>query len=79
MCRFTHERSKDSGNTEVVGNETLIGQLATFMDSLHLSYKEAFEEIPYRVMLIMQKDKLHASYGDVIKKTTARELGSNIK
>jgi hypothetical protein len=50
------------------------------MDALHLTYKEVFEIIPYRNLLIMQKDKLHESYGDIIEKTTSQELfGDEIK
>lgn len=39
-----------------------MGQVATFMEVLHLTYKEVVEEIPYRNLLIMQKDKMHTSY-----------------
>lgn len=31
------------------------------MENLHLSYKEVFEVIPYRNLVIMQKDKLRES------------------
>lgn len=44
------------------------------MDTLHLTYKEVFEVIPYRNMVLMQKDKLHETTGDVIKETTGREM-----
>ena len=35
------------------------------MDSLHLTYDEVVNQIPYRNLLIMQKDKLHTVYGEV--------------
>lgn len=50
----------------------MLGQIATFIDELHISYHEIVYEIPYRNLLIMQKDKLHEVYGDIIKKTDAR-------
>lgn len=44
------------------------------MENLHLSYREVVEEIPYRNLLIMQKDKLHVVYGDKIEEVTARSM-----
>lgn len=41
------------------GNDTLLGQVASFMDTLHLTYDEVVYKIPYRNLLLMQKDKLH--------------------
>ena len=35
------------------------------MESLHLTYDEVVEKIPYRNLLIMSKDKLHIATGDV--------------
>lgn len=55
----------------------MLGQIASFMDALHLSYDEVFEKIPYRNLLMMQKDKLHESFGDVIKKTSSKDLAGN--
>lgn len=71
------ERNKDGGKSQIIGNETMLGQIASFMDALHLTYKEVFEEIPYRNLLIMQKDKLHESFGDVIQKTSSSEIAGN--
>ena len=42
-----------------------MGQIATFMDSLHLTYKEVVEVIPYRNLLLMNKDKQRVTYNDV--------------
>lgn len=47
---------------------TLAGQLASFIDKgeggLGLSWKEATEEIPYELILLMQRDKAHAENDD---------------
>lgn len=37
------------------------------MDILHLSYDEVVHRIPYRNLVVMQKDKLHQAAGDVVK------------
>lgn len=56
------------------------GQIATFMENLHLSYKEAFEVIPYRNLNLMQQNKLHEALGGVIRQKSSDELfGNNIK
>jgi hypothetical protein len=46
----------------VIGNDCLLGQIATFQESLHLSYNEVLDEIPYRNLIIMQKDKLRTLF-----------------
>lgn len=33
------------------------------METLHLSYYEVLDKIPYRNLIIMQKDKMHPVYG----------------
>lgn len=55
---FSEECRKSDSKAEVIGNDCLLGQVATFQESLHLSYREVLEEIPYRNLIIMQKDKL---------------------
>lgn len=35
-----------------------------------MSYKEVTEIIPYRNLILMQKDKLRESVGDVVKKSS---------
>mgnify|MGYP004688122581 CR=1 FL=1 len=37
------------------------------MENLHLSYDEVVYKIPYRNLIVMQKDKLHVAAGDVVK------------
>lgn len=76
---FDEERSNAGSKTEVAGNATLLGQVASFMENLHLSYSEVMDVIPYRNLVIMQKDKLHAVYGDKIEEVDARSLASRKK
>lgn len=53
----------------------MLGQIASFMDSLHLSYDEVVCKIPYRNLIIMQKDKLHAVYdGEVLKEVSDKDF-----
>lgn len=44
------------------------------MDSLHLSYDEVMYKIPYRNMVIMQKDKLHTIVGEVMEEMSEDEF-----
>lgn len=71
---FSKERGRADSKTEVAGNATLLGQVATFMENLHLTYNEVMDEIPYRNLIIMQRDKLHAVYGDKIQEVSARSM-----
>lgn len=54
----------------------MLGQIATFMDSLHLSYTEVFEVIPYINLIIMQKDKLHEVTGDIVQYSSGKEMAA---
>lgn len=58
----------------MTGNETMLGQVATFMESLGLSYEDVVYKIPYRNLLIMQKDILHSVSGDLIVERTGCDL-----
>lgn len=71
-CHFSQERITDA--SQVIGNDTLEGQIVSFMENLHLSYKEVFEEIPYARLLVMQKDKLRVVTGQVVRKGSAKEI-----
>lgn len=46
----------------------------SFIENLHLGYKEVFEEIPYARLLIMQKDKPRVVTGQVVRKGSAKEM-----
>ena len=49
------------------------------MENLHLSYQEVVYEIPYRNLVVMQKDKLHEVYGDKVEYVSARDRLGNKK
>lgn len=46
------------------------------MDSLHLSYDEVVNIIPYRNLIIMQKDKQHEVFGDVVKTVSGKDMAN---
>lgn len=74
MCRLSKERKPDGGNSGVIGNETMYGQIVSFMENLHFTYREIFEDIPYRNLLLMQKDKLRVVYGEKAKEISGKEM-----
>lgn len=43
------------------------------MESLHLTYEEVLDGIPYRTLLIMSKDKLRVATGKVYREMTEEE------
>ena len=51
-----------------------MGQIASFMENLHLTYKDVLEEIPYRNLVIMQKDKQRMASGDVMQEVSDEEF-----
>lgn len=51
----------------------MLGQVASFIENLHLSYDEVVYKIPYRNLVIMQKDKLHTVYGEVMEEVSEEE------
>lgn len=57
----------------------MLGQIASFMEELHLSYREVFEVIPYRNLIVMQKDKLHEVHGELMNKISGKELAARRK
>lgn len=71
---FSQERNKSDSKTEVIGNNCLLGQIASFIENLHLSYDEVVNQIPYRNLIIMQKDKLHTAYGEVMEEMSEEEF-----
>lgn len=44
------------------------------MDVLHLSYDEVVNKIPYRNLVIMQKDKLRVCYGERMQEVTDSDM-----
>lgn len=63
----------------MIGNETMIGQIATFMETLKLTYNDVVYRIPYRNLLLMQKDILHQVTGDLIVERDGRYLLNRTK
>lgn len=47
------------------------------MDILHLTYDEVVYRIPYRNLVIMQKDKLRVCYGEKMVEVTDAEMFGN--
>ncbi len=60
----------------MIGNECMLGQIASFMEALCLTYDEVVYKIPYRNLLVMQKDKIHPCTGTIISKTTGKDMAS---
>ena len=46
------------------------------METLHLTYDEVVNKIPYRNLLLMQKDKLHVVYGTKVNKVKGRDMAA---
>lgn len=75
MCQLDEERVEAGSQSETVGNTTFFGQIAHLIDTLHLSYTEVFEVIPYRNLLMMQRDKLHAVYrGQKVNSSSGKDM-----
>lgn len=75
-CQLGEERKQAGSETEVAGNETLIGQIASFRENLGFSYDEIVYKIPYRNLLLMQRDKLHVVYGTKVNKVSGKDMAS---
>ena len=73
------ERNNDGSKTEVVGNKTFEGQIASFMDNLKLSYDDVVYKIPYPRLLAMQKDKLRALYGEKVTEVSGKDMANRRK
>lgn len=54
------DQVKSESKAESVGGNSIFGAMCSLMENLHLSHKEAFEIIPYPVMLMMNADKIRA-------------------
>lgn len=76
---FSRERGKSDSKAEVIGNDCLLGQIASFMENLHLSYDEVVNKIPYRNLVIMQKDKQRVTSEDVMREVSDKEFFKNRK
>lgn len=54
----------------------MAGRIATFIEVLHLTYDEILNRIPYRLLLLMQRDKQHVATGSVVKRTTGKDMAA---
>ena len=57
----------------------MLGQIATFIEALHLTYDEVVNKIPYRTLLIMSRDKIRVAYGEVYREMSEEEEREFIK
>lgn len=58
-----------------VGNQTLLGQIAYFIENLHLSYHEVVDVIPYRTLTFMLRDKLHEVFdGIIVRRGSGKDM-----
>jgi hypothetical protein len=76
-CNLDKSTGKDTA--KILGNNSLIGQVATFMEQLHVSYKEATSELSFPLLLLMSIDKMRVDYGNgeaepEVKKLSGKEL-----
>lgn len=46
------------------------------MDALGLTYDEVVRKIPYRNLVIMQRDKLRPVYGAKVEKISGRDMAA---
>lgn len=46
------------------------------MENLHLTYREVVYEIPYRNLVLMQRDKLHTVTGTKVTKVKGKDMAS---
>ena len=52
----------------------MLGQIATFIEYLHLSYDEVVRGIPYRNLQVMMRDKQRVAYGEVRREVSDEEF-----
>lgn len=71
---FSEERNGSDSKATPIGNDCLLGQIASFMENLHLTYNEVLDGIPYRNLVIMQKDKQRITSGDVMQEVSDDEF-----
>lgn len=57
----------------------MLGMIATFMDQLHLSYDDVVYRIPYRMLVIMQRDKQHEALNGKVHHISGKEMARRRK
>ena len=62
----------------MVGGNTIVGSVTLFMENLHLSYREVYEDLPYLLLLLMSADKPRAVYEDKEKTEVKKMSGKDL-
>lgn len=57
----------------------MLGRISSFINDLHLSYDDVVYKIPFRNLVIMQRDIQHEATGDVVHYKTGAELAASRK
>lgn len=52
----------------------MFGQIASFVESLSLSYDEVVYKIPFRNLILMQKDKARPCFGKKVVRTSGKSM-----
>ena len=78
MCQLSNGAGESDSKTKVVGGDSIAGQIASFMENLHLSYTEIYEGIPYILLLAMSADKPRAVYEDKDKPEVIKMPGKDV-
>lgn len=63
MCQLGDGAGDPDSKTEITGGDTIVGQIASFMENLRLSYREVYEDLPYLLLLALSADKPKVVYG----------------
>lgn len=76
-CHLDKSTGKDTA--KILGNNNLVGQVATFVEQLHVSYKEATAELSFPLLLLMSVDKMRIDHGNEeaepeVKTVSGKEL-----
>lgn len=76
-CELDKSTGKDTA--KILGNNNLAGQVASFIEQLHLSYKEVTSELSFPLLLLMSVDKMRVDYGQgetepEMKKLSGKEM-----
>lgn len=72
MCPVSSTDKKSTCKT--VGGKTMAGLIGMFTESLHMSKDEVLHT-PYRLLIMMQHDKVRVEYGDKKEDTVTKMSG----
>lgn len=54
----------------------MFGQIPSFVEALGLSYREVLHEVPYRNLILMQRDKGRPCYGTKVTRISGKEMAA---